>query len=83
MFSLFFKKKTIKSKKNNKSTNKTKKNNSIGGKSKTELCGKKYKDKSVRGTPKNWAYNRCLKNSWDRCKTLPPAGRNMYRDFCD
>jgi len=87
MFSLssFFSKskKSNKSKNTNKKSNKTKKNNNTGVKSKTELCSKKYKDKSIRGTPKNWAYNRCVKNSWERCKTLPPAGYGMHRYFCE
>ena len=88
IFNLFStSKKTRKSKKVSKNlskvSSKTKKNNSTGGKSKTELCSKKYKDKSIRGTPKNWAYNRCLKNDWERCKKLPPSGSNMYREFCD
>lgn len=49
----------------------------------TELC-KKYKDKAIRNTPKNWAYNKCIKlNNWERCKKLPPTGMNMYRDFCE
>ena len=48
------------------------------------LCSKKYKDKAVRGTPKNWAYNRCIKkNSWERCKNLPPQGWGMHRYFCE
>lgn len=88
--SLFSKsKKTSKSKKSSKTpskkSSKTKKtsNSNTGGKSKTDLCSKKYKDKSIRGTPKNWAYNRCVKNSWDRCSKLPPAGYGMYRYFCE
>ena len=76
-------KKTRKSKKVSKKVSKTNKNNTTGGKSKTELCSKKYKDKSIRGTPKNWAYNRCVKNSWERCNKLPPAGMGMYRYFCE
>ena len=86
IFNFFSKsKKTRKSKKLSKASSKTKKN-SKGGKgvkSKTELCSKKYKDKSIRGTPKNWAYNRCVKNSWERCNKLPPAGMGMYRYFCE
>ena len=53
------------------------------GKTNEELC-KKYKDKSVRDTPKNWAYNKCIKrNNWEVCKKLPPQGWNMYKYFCD
>ena len=52
------------------------------GKTNTELC-KKYKDRSVRNTPKNWAYNRCIKSvNWSACKKLPPSGYSMGRDFC-
>ncbi len=52
------------------------------GKTNKELC-KKYKDRSVRGTPKNWAYNRCIKAvNWTACKKLPPSGYSMGRDFC-
>ena len=48
-----------------------------------ELC-KKYKNKSVRNTPKNWAYNKCIKrHNWEKCKKLPPQGWNMYRYFCE
>jgi hypothetical protein len=43
---------------------------------------KKYFNKTVRGTPKNWAYRKCLKNP-ERCQTLPPAGYGMYRYFCE
>ena len=67
--------------KSNKSTKST--NASIGGKTKNDLCAHKYKDKAIRGTPKNWAYNRCMKNGWERCKNLPPAGYNMYKEFCE
>ena len=67
--------------KSNKSNNKSKKSSD---KSVKELCSHKYKDKEVRGTPKNWAYNRCIKtNSWERCKNLPPAGWGMPRYFCE
>ncbi len=53
------------------------------GKTNEELCNK-YKNKSVRNTPKNWAYNKCIKhNNWEVCKSLPPQGWNMYRYFCD
>ena len=73
-----------KSNKSNKSNKKNKKNNKSSGKSVKELCSHKYKDKAVRGTPKNWAYNRCVKrNSWERCKNLPPAGWGMPRYFCE
>ena len=61
--------------------NKTKKSS---GNSVKELCSKKYKDKEVRGTPKNWAYTKCIKkNSWERCKNLPPQGWGMHRYFCE
>ena len=61
----------------------TKKINKTRGKTNAELC-KKYKDKSVRNTAKNWAYNKCIKrNNWEMCKKLPPQGYNMYKYFCD
>jgi hypothetical protein len=41
----------------------------IYGKTNEELC-EKYKNKSVRETPK-------------MCKKLPPPGWNMYKYFCD
>jgi hypothetical protein len=67
--------------------NKTKKNNktkkSSNSNSVKELCSKKYKDKSVRGTPVNWAYKRCIKDGWEKCKNLPPAGYGMYRYFSE
>ena len=77
----FFKTKKNKQLRSSKSSNtKTKK---IFGKTTTELC-KKYKDKSIRNTPKNWAYNKCVKrNNWESCKKLPPNGWNMYRYFCE
>ena len=75
------KNKKVSSSKSKKSSNTlTKKSYGMSNK---DLCSKKYKDKSVRGTPKNWAYNRCLKHTFERCKTLPPAGWNMYRSFCE
>ena len=87
--SLFSNSKTKKSKSSSKSSkssktqnNKTKK--SSNSNSVKELCSKKYKGKSVRGTPKNWAYNKCIKtNSWERCKNLPPQGWGRYRYFCE
>ena len=81
----FISKYISKKSKTNKNNNKSKKNNNalIGGKTKKELCSHKYKDKAIRGTPKNWAYKRCMKQGWERCKNLPPAGYNMHRDFCD
>jgi hypothetical protein len=73
MFNFYFKHKKFsykikKSKKNSNKTKKsTKKNSKLNsGKSKKELCAHKYKDKSIRGTPKNWAYNRCMKDGWER-----------------
>ena len=91
--SLFSKSKTKKSKSPSKSnSNKAKDNKTKDNKTKKssntnsvkELCSKKYKDKAVRGTPKNWAYNRCIKkNSWERCKNLPPQGWGMHRYFCE
>ena len=55
----------------------------IYGKTNEELC-KKYKGKSVRKTPKNWAYNTCVKRKyWQNCKKLPPQGWNMHRYFCE
>jgi hypothetical protein len=88
---IFSKSKKTKKSSSNKSSSKksssnklNKKNNKSSGKSNKELCSHKYKDKAVRGTPKNWAYNRCVKtNSWERCKNLPPAGWGMHRNFCD
>ena len=75
------------SKKNKSKQNKSKKNNktkkSSNSNSVKELCSKKYKDKSVRGTPLNWAYKRCIKHGWEKCKNLPPAGYGMYRYFCE
>ena len=59
-----------------------KKYNMISEEPTKKLCGK-YKDKSVRGTPKNWAYNRCRRTRRKTCKTLPPQGWNMYRYFCE
>lgn len=54
------------------------------GKTNEELCKKKYMGKAIRDTPKNWAYNKCIKrNNWERCKKLPPNGWNMYKWFCD
>ena len=55
---------------------------SLSDKSIGKLCDK-YKDKEVRGTPKNWAYNRCRKKKNKTCETLPPQGWNMYRYFCE
>ena len=52
---------------------------------KDSICGK-YKDKSVRGTKKNWAYKKCMSKSSnivENCKKLPPQGYNMYKYFCD
>ena len=84
MFSLtnMFSTKKSKSHKSKSRTknNKTKKSS---GNSVKELCSKKYKDKEVRGTPKNWAYNRCIRNPWERCKDLPPKGLGMYKYFCN
>ena len=89
MFSLtnFFSTKKTKSRKSrrsskaSKNTNKTKKSSSNSVK---ELCSKKYKNKAIRETPKNWAYNRCVKiNSWERCKNLPPQGWGMHHYFCN
>jgi len=52
------------------------------GKTNKQLC-KIYKGKSIRDTPKNWAYNKCIKkNTWEKCKSLPPQGWTMWRDFC-
>ena len=66
-----------------KQNNKTKTKKNVNGKSNKELCNK-YKNKSVRGTPKDWAYNKCVKtNNWERCKSLPPKGYNMYKEFCE
>ena len=83
MFNLF---KLFKTKKNKQfkpkkfSKSETKK---IYGSSNKALCNK-YKNKAVRNTPKNWAYNKCIKrNNWEGCKTLPPQGWNMYKYFCD
>jgi hypothetical protein len=75
------KSKTLKGKKS-KTNSKTKKNMAS---SYQELCKKKYENKTVRGTPKNWAYKKCLqRKDWDRCKSLPPSGwNNMYRYFCE
>ena len=69
--------KTKKNKKNNKNK---KKNN----KTKKQVCAK-YKNKSIRKTPVNWAFNRCMrtKDPAVRCTPLPPTGWNMYRYFCD
>ena len=69
-------------KKTRKTKGKSKKIEKTKEKSKKELCSK-YKDKIVRKTPKNWAYNKCLKSDWEKCKTLPPSGWGMYRYFCD
>jgi hypothetical protein len=75
-------KSSSKSNSNKAKDNKTKKSSNTN--SVKELCSKKYKDKAVRGTPKNWAYNRCIKkNSWERCKNLPPQGWGMHRYFCE
>ena len=52
-----------------------------GGNTVKTTCNK-YKDKIVRGTPKNWAYKKCIK-SGGKCNTLPPAGYGMYRYFCE
>ena len=82
LLNMFKTKKNVNKKGTNKGTIKgtTKK---IYGKSNKELC-KKYLGKSVRGTPKNWAYNKCIKrNKWESCKTLPPAGYGMHRYFCE
>ena len=73
--------KSLSKKNKSKQNNKTKK--SSNSNSVKELCSKKYKDKSVRGTPVNWAYKRCIKNGWEKCKNLPPAGYGMYRYFCE
>jgi len=68
-----------KTKKNNNKKNK-KKNN----KTKKQVCAK-YKNKSIRKTPVNCAFNRCMrsKDPTVKCRTLPPTGWNMYRYFCD
>ena len=80
LLNLFKTKKNKQLKSTKQSKSQTKK---IYGKTNTELC-KKYKDKAIRNTPKNWAYNKCIKrNNWERCKNLPPTNSNMYRDFCD
>ena len=52
-----------------------------GGNTVKKKC-KKFKDKTVRGTPKNWAYKKCIK-SCGNCIKLPPAGYGMYKYFCD
>ena len=85
LLNIFKTTKSKKSKKTKKSKNTTKKISNIANKvSNKELCSKKYLGKSVRGTPKNWAYNRCIKrNKWESCKTLPPAGYGMHRYFCE
>jgi len=71
-----------KTKKQKMNMNNTKKNE--GKNKQKELCKKKYFGKSVRGTPINWAYKRCVKGpSWERCKNLPPAGYGMHRYFCE
>jgi hypothetical protein len=76
----------VKTKKNKKFSSKkmnTRQTKKLYGKTNKELC-KKYKNKSVRTTPKNWAYNKCIKrNNWEMCKKLPPQGWNMYKYFCD
>lgn len=73
----------FKTKKNKQYISKKCKTNKIHGKTNKELC-KKYFEKVIRNTPKNWAYNKCIKrNNWERCKNLPPTNSNMYRDFCD
>jgi len=83
MFSFLKVFKTKKNKQNISKKNNNKKTIKIYGKTNTELC-KKYKDKSIRNTPKNWAYNKCIKrNNWEACKTLPPQGWNMHKYFCD
>ena len=70
------KKKQEKPRKNNKKKIKTK--------TKKQVCAK-YKNKSIRKTPVNWAFNRCMrsKDPTVKCRTLPPTGWNMYRYFCD
>lgn len=63
----------------------TKKKCKIYCNTKASVCNK-YKDQSIRGTPKNWAYDKCMKQPKRRliyCKSLPPKGWNMYRYFCD
>ena len=76
-----------KSKKSRKPQYKTLKNRNkqileTYGKTNDELC-KIYKGKSIRDTSKNWAYNKCIKSvNWDACKSLPPPGYSMSRDFC-
>jgi hypothetical protein len=74
--------KSKKTRRQRKKKSVSKKNNMISDDSTNKLCGK-YKDKSVRGTPKNWAYNRCKRTKRKTCKTLPPQGWNMYRYFCE
>ena len=74
--------KSMKKSNNTHSTKSMKKNNNIH---KSIICSK-YKDKELRGTPVNWAYKRCMRqptNMIDKCKTLPPSGWGMYRNFCD
>ena len=63
----------------------TKKKCKVYCNTKDSICNK-YKDQSIRGTPKNWAYNKCMKQPKSRvnnCKRLPPKGWNMYRYFCE
>jgi hypothetical protein len=70
-------------KKQNLKKVKTKKNNY--NVSKSDICNK-YKDQSIRTTPKNWAYNKCMrqpKSRLESCKRLPPKGWNMYKYFCE
>lgn len=48
---------------------------------KSKICNK-YKDKSIRGTPKNWAYKRCMKQPSSKvmnCKNLPPPNSLIYK----
>ena len=50
------------------------------GKTNKQLC-KIYKGKEIKGTPKNWAYDKCIKkNNWKRCKSLNVY--NMWTEFC-
>lgn len=68
-----------------KLSKKKKNNNKNNVVSRTKICSK-YKNKSVRKTPTNWAYKKCMKQpieNIDTCKTLPPSGWNMYRYFCE
>jgi len=77
--------KTKKSKKTKNKFIKTKKlSNSESiekyGKTNKQLC-KIYKGKEIKNTPKNWAYNKCIKtNNWEKCKSLNVY--SMWKEFC-